>query len=517
MMRRYIKIILTVLFVLEAFFTTGFSAGPGAKKNSSSRIDFDTAYHTSKGDIVLAKVGNKKITVREFLASYEFGPSFTKREKDSKQKYLKYMIDEKLLALDGYSHGYADSSRVKDLLSAIEGDLATNQMFYKDIFDKIKIPNGQVDTAIADKQITYQLKWLYAPGKDSLDFYLACLKNGLSFDSLFNDQIKDSVYKDQRSMQMDKFKLRMRNPEMFAVVDTLKPGEISKPVHGPDGWYIVKLADVWKNAITTQTEFEKERYDAVKALKLNKSDIESDIYVRKLMLAYNPVIQGKAFDILRSYLGNFILPKNKFDAWKLDDRMQKELKSMDSLSPKQFGKMDLVELNDRSLTLDDFMNWYRMRDEYLKFDETSFDNFSASLERLIWQMVRDNLLIREAYSRGFQDVPLVKQQVDWWRDKIVYAVVRDNLAKSIGLDVEMPTSVKSKNNDKNQELIEKTFRKLQQLRKKYKVQVNEKVLKEIEVQDSDDPRAVDFYIVKKGGTFPHPAYPSIDFSWQAWE
>ncbi len=506
------KFILIQIIILNCVY---LYAGP--HKKDAAKINFDTAYNTQKGDIVLAKVGDKKITIREFLAGYEFGPSFVKRSKNSKKNYLKYMIDEKLLALEGYSKGYEDSAEVKNLLSAIKGDLATNRMFYKDIFNKINIPDSAINKAVDEKQIYYSIRWLFAPSKDSLDFYLTRLGKGVSFDSLFKDQLKDSVYADQRSMQVDKFNLRIRNNEMLNVVDSLKAGKISVPFHAPDGWYIVKLSNIWKNEITTETELVKEKHDAINALKLKESDKESEEYVRNLLLKHNPVIQGRVFDLLRSYMGNYVLPKEKFDRWKLDDRMKKELKHFDSLSASQYTKMTLVKLTGGSLSLDDFLHWYKMRDEYLKFDESGFNEFSASLERLIWQMVRDHLLIQRAYDRGFQNLPIVKDQISWWRDKIVYAVVRDKLAKSIGLDLELPSSVKSKYNNKKQALIEKTFRKLQELRKKYSVWINEKALMNVEVQDSDDPRSVDFYIVKKGGTFPHPAYPSIDFSWQSWE
>jgi|YelNatPaOPRAMG01_1025707.scaffolds.fasta_scaffold01403_5 hypothetical protein len=502
---------------ISLLFIQQFTFSLAAVKKDSSKIDFNTAYNSSEGDKIVAKVGNKKITVREFLTSYEFGPSFAKREKNSKQIYLKYMIDEKLLALYGYSHGYGDSSRVKDLLSAIQGDLATDEMFDRDIYNKINISNLELDSAIAQKQISLQVKWLFAPIKDSLDFYVNGLHNGISFDSLFKEQLKDSVYSDERSMNTDAFKLRMQNPQMFDIVEKLKLGEVSTPIKGPDGWYIIKLVNIWHNVITTQSEMEKEKYDATEAIKLNKSDKESDIYVRKLMLKHNPVIQGRVFDILRSYLGNFLLPQNKFNEWDLEGRMSKELKYNDSLSVNQLGKLILVKLSDGDVTLDDFLNWYRLRDDYLKFNESSFNNFSASLEQTIWQMVRDHLLINEAQSRGFFDLPIVRQQSNWWKDKIIYSMIRDNLANSLGLDLELPSPRKAKNDDKLQQLMAKTFIILQELKKKYSIEINEKVLNRIQVQDSNDPRAVDFYIVKKGGTFPHPAYPSIDYTWQRWE
>ena len=63
--------------------------------NSNSSID----NHNS----IVAKVDSIIITREEFYYSYEFGPAFIKILPDSKQKHLDYLINEKLLALDGYS------------------------------------------------------------------------------------------------------------------------------------------------------------------------------------------------------------------------------------------------------------------------------------------------------------------------------------------------------------------------------------------------------------------------------
>lgn len=504
--RLFTIILFSILFAIPNY--------PAVRSDSVKLINFDTAYNTKAGDQVLATIGNKKITVREFLTNYEFGPSFTKREKHSKRRYLKYMINEKLLAMDGYKQGLDTTQEVTSMLHAISGDIASDEMFMQQIFNKIKVPKSKLDSALQEKQISYTIKWLYAPTSDSLKFYQSRLVKGISFDSLFNDQLRDSVFSDQRSMNMDKFKLRSRNPVLFKVVDTLKAGEVSKPIKVPDGYYIVKLVDLWKNEILTQTQKDKELHDARLVIKRDKSDAVSDVYVRKLMLKHKPVIKGKAFDILRSYMGNYTLPKKKYDNWNLANRLKKEV---DKLKSKNYKNLTLVSLKNNELTLNDFINWYKVRENYLKFDENNFNTFSASLEQMIWQMVRDHLLVQQAYSEGYQNKEIVKQQIDWWRDKIVYAVERDKLANSVGLDIESPSSLKSKNETKKQKLLAKVLHKVIALRQEYKININENLLNSIEVQTQDNPRAVDFYIVKKGGTYPHPAYPSIDFSWQNWE
>ena len=54
------------------------------------------------------------------------------------------------------------------------------------------------------------------------------------------------------------------------------------------------------------------------------------------------------------------------------------------------------------------------------------------------------------------------------------------------------------------------------LKQKYRVVVKDEVLMTLPVDVENDPKAIDVYIAKKGGTFPHPAFPVIDFGWQTW-
>jgi len=70
---------------------------------------------------VVATVGPIEITAQEFLLSYEFGPAFTKRRKESRQRYLEFMVNEKLLALDARAHGLQNSARVAGSLEELEG------------------------------------------------------------------------------------------------------------------------------------------------------------------------------------------------------------------------------------------------------------------------------------------------------------------------------------------------------------------------------------------------------------
>jgi len=513
-MRNLYKYILPGRYVLVSILLTTAYIFPSGK-DTTNTINFDKAFKSKIGNEVLATVGNKKITVREFLAGYEFGPAFYKKVENSKDIYLKFMLDEKLLALDGYAQGYNDSTRVKDLYKGIQSDLATEQLFKQDIQKDVDVPKTKIQDAVKDKQITYNIKWLYAPDDDSLSFFESGLSNKISFDSLYKMQLNDSLFSDQRSMKIDKFKLSIRNPQLSKVVDTLKVNEISAPIKAPDGWYIVMVTDIWKNEIVTETEYQKDEYDARTALEMQQMDSLSDVYVHKMLLSHNPVIQARPFDLMRSYMGSYVLPEKVYKDWKLDERMKNEIRNYDSLSDENLSKIPLVVLNDTEFTMANFINWFRLREEYLKFNQTNFNDFSASLESMIWQMVRDNLLMRKAYSRGLENLDIVKEQSAWWKDKIVYSIIRDKIANSVGLNIESPAQ-RMKIYDKKKEIVDKTNEVLDKLKAKYKISINKKLLSKIAVQDEDNPHAIDVYIVKKGGIFPHPAFPSIDFNWREW-
>ena len=59
--------------------------------------------------------------------------------------------------------------------------------------------------------------------------------------------------------------------------------------------------------------------------------------------------------------------------------------------------------------------------------------------------------------------------------------------------------------------------KILKLKQKYFVKTNDDALKKLAVDVENSPKAIDVYTVKKGGIFPHTAFPSIDYEWQTWD
>ncbi len=484
-------------------------------------IFFEDINNSQKKNEVVAEIGNLKITAEEFIYSYEFGPAFPKKKKDSKLAHLNYMINEKLLALDGFETGVMEKEFPGDIYNDIESDLAAEEMFQKEIAPKVVIDNSEIEKVIHKKQTEYQIRWLYTNDLQKLENYVKFLKTGISFDSLFNSQLNDSVPIDDRQLTSSLYTIYMKNPQFAQIIDTLNPGKISDPIHTDDGWYIIKIDNILKNMITSETEYEKLKSESINAITKSKVDILSDEYVKNLFISENPIIKRDAFNLLRSYLGKFILTPEKYSDWELDNKLDIALSNLGLKRGEEYPGLTLVECKSNNISLDEFITWYRVREQSVKFIKDNLISFSKSLEDLVWLMVRDKFITDQAFQKGYNKSDWVVKQAGWWKDKICYSAYRNELASSITLNSEeiKLADVKSKTQTEllSEKLSKKILYKVLELKKKYKITVNEKVLDNIQVSSENDKKAIDMYIVKRGNLIPRPAFPTIDNDWASWE
>ncbi|MFA5803986.1 MAG: hypothetical protein WC879_05035 [Melioribacteraceae bacterium] len=472
-------------------------------------------------DSVIAKVGSIKITVNEFVYGYEYGPAFYKRSKNSKFFFLENLIREKLLAFDGYSRGLDTTNNVKEYFNAIRDDLATEELFKDEIQSKITFTQEEIDTVAKQKIIDVEIQWLYSRNEKEIVEIQDSLNRGVDFQQLFDNQLNDTISLDDRSLKSSRFQVEMKNPELGKVIDKLETGKYSIPIKTNDGWYIVRLRNFSYNLIPSETEQNKVLDEARRAVIKMKMDLLSDKYVNEFMLAQNPVIKRKPFQILRSYLADNELSKEKYSEWKLDEILNNVLKEYEPFYQNYYSKIVLVELKDYNITLNDFLIWYRTRNQYVKFDKRSFAKYSRSLEQIVWRMIRDKILCNVAETKGFYKNKIVNDQSKWWLDKILYAEIKNEMINMIILEKK---EINTKENDKvsqseyiEDELTKKLFYKLNELKNKYPVVINEKLLNEIKVSDEDNIKAIDLFTVKRGGLLPRTPYPTIDNYWARWQ
>jgi hypothetical protein len=492
---------------------------------------------------VVATVGNIDITAQEFLLNYEFGPAFAKRQKDSRRRYLEFMINEKLLALDARARGLRNSPRVTRSLEELEGDMATEELFKDDVLSKVALSDPEIEQAMRDEGVHYRIQWLFASGSEEASVLQSALERGTPFDTLLAGQIRGGVKREDRQMESTLFKLRCANPAIASVAETLRAGRSSEPVRGPDGYYILRIAEGWRDVTLGATESQKLQEDARRALRQAKSDSLSDRYVRRMMLENNPVIIRGTFDRLEAWLGRIWVKPERYASWDMAGRIRGAADSAGDSRIDAWGTDTLVSLAGKGgggrISLNRFLSWYRARDTYIRLNTVTEQAFFISVEDLVWRMVRDRLLVDRAIRRNLQERDPVKKQLRWWEEKILYGEEKTLLGRSIVLsdsacrafydantreyrsdsgDVQTYDRVKDqvRKDCYMFELKKSMLHRIIALKRKYRVIVKNDVLLGLPLDIENNPKAIDVYTAKKGGTFPHPAFPVIDFEWQTW-
>ncbi len=487
----------------------------------------------------VATIGNINISAKEFILSYEFGPAFLKRLKDSKQRYLDVMIYEKLLALDGYKQDIHLRESVIRSCRAFEEDIMTEELFRDEIMHQVSVTKKEIENVIPLEQINLSLKWLYQKEESDIIERRAALHRGIPFDSLFSLQLNDSTSVDDRSLESTFFRLQMKNPVLAAIVDTLTLDKTSAPIRAADGWYIVRKDNVWNNIITTETALDKLKYELERAIFKQKLDKLSDIYVNNLMNQQDPVIEKKTFGLVVKYINDRAVHHEPYSS----DALKKGLKQPDlDTHILDYGKYDdhiLVRSKSGNILFKDYINWYLPRMAYLKFNSTSSQRFILTVQQTVWRMVRDYLLIQRARELKYDEKDEVRAQVGWWRDKIIFNAVKADIANSIKFD-EADLSEFYNNNIKNyvnsandiipfekakknvrsdfvkETYMNKLMHRVLKLKQDYEIYIDKTALDNLQVDDEENPKAIDLYAVKKGGLLPRQPVPTIDWEWQLW-
>ncbi len=529
--------------VLLAGMMVAVAAAPGhAQEIEPPRSDVVPLLDSLRNpDAVIVRVGPLKITAREFFFSYIFGPAFPKRGSDSRRRYLDFMVNEKLLALGAKERGLEADPRVTSALVQLEGDFATEELYRDDVLSGVNVTDSEIDRAVAEEQETVSLRWLFFPAAGEAGRADAGLRAGGSFDSLFSAHLAGGrVPKEDRMSTTSRFRLARQNAALASVVGDLPVRVPSSPVAAPDGWYIVQVDSVHRRPVVTESDDAELRLSARRALTQMKADSLSGEYVRLMMLDADPVIQRRTFDILRAWIGSRRLSPERFEAFGLAGRFRAEGDSVDYKNIRLYADSTLVVTRQENIALGAFLAWYEPREALVSLQWTSPQSFFLSLEDIVWRMVRDHVLVQRASARGLQKRPSVVEQTGWWQHKLLYQAEKDVAAKSIawsdstlrahhaahparfrGTGGASRTFEEAKDDVLRDwyadAMQEKLYRRLTALRRTYQVSVDSAALASVPVDAAQDPRTIDLYAVKKGGTFPHPAFPSIDPAWQAWE
>lgn len=193
-------------------------------------------------DVPLARVGKSVITRKEFVARYELAPMLERtvasRTGANKLDFLLSMIAEKLLVQEAEARGVVSDSLFQHALAGLEALLVRDELYRREVGQKIRISEEEIAQAIRASQVDYKVYFVFSSTEEGAAYLSRALAEGQKLEEMRFPPDSSGRFEgpDSAIARWGDVDERMER-----VIYAMKLGQTSAPVHLADGYYIVKV------------------------------------------------------------------------------------------------------------------------------------------------------------------------------------------------------------------------------------------------------------------------------------
>lgn len=368
-------------------------------------------------DRIVSTVGNEKLKFSEFMFSYTLSPHFRPNStlREARLQHLEYLQDRTLMTMAAEKENLDTIPEIQNRIRYITEKEILKYLYDKEILSGIEVTDEEAWQEYKRSNIQVHLRHIFAPNKKKADEYYQRLQNGETF-----EQIAREAFSNQKLAEnggdLGFVTISDLDPLLVDSVYNQRLHQVSKPLQSSYGYHIVKVEDIKQNLFLTDEDFRTKKEEMVNSVKMRRAQRESGEYLAKVLKGKSVTIKTEVLNELMGLSKNYIRVKDQnaelpFLMPKVtDDEIEKVIESSGSLLDKT-----LVIFNNGSWTVKEFL----MRIIYTPpVNRPAFDKKQVIAKRIV-DMVRDELLLQEAYRKGYDKTETVKESIAMFRNELL--------------------------------------------------------------------------------------------------
>lgn len=234
-------------------------------------------------NLVVAKIGGTKITVKEFERKYNAIPSQYKMlfsGEDGKRKFLDEIIKEKMLAEKAKSMGIDEREDIKEMINDIKDNILAKEMFTSkndELTKSVVVTDEEVGKEVKESQILARASHILLKDEVKAKDILKRVKKGEDFAKLAAEFSEDPSAK-RNNGELGTFTKGDMLAEFDNAVFALKIGEISSElVKTSYGYHIIKRTEPGKEDVKNRLISKKQNDSINNWLNEIRSEITVDV------------------------------------------------------------------------------------------------------------------------------------------------------------------------------------------------------------------------------------------------
>ncbi|MEW6086875.1 MAG: peptidylprolyl isomerase [Candidatus Omnitrophota bacterium] len=218
----------------------------------------NTGSQEADASLIIAKIGNTKITVKEFERKYSSIPPQYKMffsGEDGKRKFLEEIIKEKILAEKARNMGIDKKEDIREIIEDIKDNILAKEMYAaknEELVKSTSVTDEEVAKEISTSETIGRASHILLKDETKAKDILKRVKKGEDFGKLASEFSEDPSAK-RNNGDLGTFSKGDMVPEFDNAIFALKIGEItSDPVKTSFGYHIIKRTEPEKEEIRSR-------------------------------------------------------------------------------------------------------------------------------------------------------------------------------------------------------------------------------------------------------------------------
>ena len=389
-------------------------------------------------DNIIAKVGNRIVTVSEFIkrSEYTVRPAYCRGDNIIHKKIiLNSLIGEKLLSLEAM-----DISLSPHLMKYLKGrkeQAMRELLFYEKGYKDVQISPATLNRFSSTADRKYKVQFCRLPGSRVADEIHHFMEQGFSYEEIFDAAFGlDSI--PERSVDF----FSEEDPHIVEKIfsEKLEKDKVLLPFKTNDGSYLwIKIKGWTKTPAITAL-----------AQKVIRQDIDEKLNRLEAVRKYNEytagLMSGKKMDLIEPAFARFLevasnyylgsKNKNKLieAIWNIDEKIVEKL-DFDAIE--SYNKeTPFMYFDEKTWSIGEIQELIDSHPLVFRKKKIKKNEFPEQLKFALADLMRDYYLTAEAYTMGYDKHHSVLLEEYLWEDHLYAVIKKEQVLKEKGLSIE---------------------------------------------------------------------------------
>lgn len=375
-------------------------------------------------DQVLARIGDKTITVEEFRLNYAFGHGHLRRGEDPRRGYLNLMILEKALALEAEEAHLDTAQAVIHAMHTLREELLIERVFEEKVLANISVSDDEIREEINRAAVRFRFRFL--PARTEAEAYEVREKmREKGFARVWREDREAFAEINIAEGELTSPLLGADeiDPAVLAILKDLDIHTPSEPVQYNGHWYVFEVIDIQRTPLS-EADYMQRASTHRKRIYNRKALAAGQAYVGETMEPLKVTTKRPGFEVLGRALWEWYraqTPQRNLLHY-INDR------NWDTSYIRQLVEhydTELVRFGNEQWTIHTFLKQFTPGRYVLRARDPAA--FTARLADVVALVVRDAVLLRVAEEERLDRQSQFQRSLELWRDQWMFQEYRRQL------------------------------------------------------------------------------------------